>query len=245
MIEVYGPALAPPVEYSRWMLERMGVSFCFEPAAAGISAFRSWREKVPIELPLILVDGKPHGSFRHAFALVHGTLNAGAQNPQSAPDPMLAEDLFGSLFTQAVRCFYRTMLGTPEILKPLASRDAPMLHQWIIKGVYPLWRSVMTKGLKLDTVDAMADLAAIDGAFARVSERLRDRAFLNGDVPGADDRFFAVVASPVILPPGHPVPLPAVETLPDPLRSIILANRATPAGQLALRTYDSRAARSA
>lgn len=243
MLEVYGPPLAPPVEYTRWTLARMGIPYRFEPAAAGISAFRSWLNKVPIELPLILVDGQPHGSFRQAFALLHDVLNATAPNPQAKPDPAFAEDLFSHLFSPGVRCFYATMLSTPQMLKPLATHGVPMLHRLIIKGAYPLWRSVMTKGLMLDTTDRAADKATMDAMFARVAERLGNASFLGGAAPGADDFLFAACASPVILPPGHPVTLPPVDTLPDPLRSTITAYRQTAAGQLALETYHCREAR--
>ena len=62
VIQVYGPPLAPPVELSRWMLERLGIPYEFTPAAAGLSALRSWRCNVPIELPLLMVDGCPRAA---------------------------------------------------------------------------------------------------------------------------------------------------------------------------------------
>ena len=242
MIEVYGPPLAPPVEYTRWTLARMSIDFTFTPAAAGISAFRSRSNGVPIELPLILVDGKPYGGFRAAIALLHDVLNDKAAAPVPKPDPVLAEDFVAHLFGPSVRCFYATMLSAPALLKPLATHGVPALHRWTINGAFPLWRAVMKKGLGLDTIDRATDKAALDGVFARVAERLGTADFLGGDQPGTDDILFAACASPVILPPGHPVQLPPVDTLPEPLRSIIAGYRRTAAGLLAMRVYQHRAA---
>lgn len=118
MIQVYGPPLAPPVENARWTLERMERAYEFQPAAAGISAFRSWWNRVPIELPLMFVDGRPHGGFRESFALLHGALNASSKTPLPKPDAVFAEMLFCDLFGPGVRSFYRTMLDHPALLKP-------------------------------------------------------------------------------------------------------------------------------
>ena len=240
MIEVYGPPLAPPVEYSRWLLERMGSPFDFVPAAAAVSAIRSYRLKVPIEPPLILVDGTPHGGFRNSFDLLHDKLNAQAPRPQPKPDAEIVEDLFNNLFAQAVRCFYREMLGSPRVLKPMSTRGVSTWNRWVVDVGYPVWRWVLARGLKLDETDAAADEESMRGAFARIAERLGEQLFLAGSSPGADDILFAAIASPIILPSGHPVPMPDLAALPDPFRTIVEGYRATPAGQLALRTYARR-----
>lgn len=240
MIEVYGPPLAPPVEYARWMLERMELPHRFAPAAAGLSAIRSNRLKVPIELPLMLVDGNPHGGFRTCFALLHDSLNARAPKPQHRPEAALADDLFASLFTQTVRCFYRDMLGCPRTLKPMSTQGVPVWHRWFVKGAYPIWRWVLARGLKLGTTDAAADEQSIQGVFARIAGNLGGQPYLGGAAPGADDFLFAVVASPIILPPGHPVPMPDLAALPASFRATVERYRAMPAGQLALRIYAHR-----
>lgn len=242
MIEVYGPPLAPPVDHACWLLERMGLPFDFVPAAAALSAIRSSRLKVAIELPLILVDGAAHCGFRASFSLLHETLGSQAPNPQPKPDAALADSLFDDLFGQAVRCFYREMLGSPKLLKPLSTQGVPAWHRWVVHGLYPLWRWALAKGLKLDSSDAAADAQSMQRAFALIEAALGDKVFLGGSAPDSNDILFAVVASPVILPPGHPVPMPGLASLPAPFRAIVERYRAMPAGQLALRIYAARQA---
>jgi hypothetical protein len=149
-IHVYGPAMAPPVEYTRWTLDRMAVPYRFERAAAGLSAFKSWRLRVPIELPLLMIDREPHGGFRAAYEELHGRIAGMSPRPEPRLDPVRVDDLMANAFGQAVRCFYRTMLGHPELLKPLATDQMPFLHRFFIERFYPVWRWMMTKGLKLD-----------------------------------------------------------------------------------------------
>jgi len=240
MIEVYGPPLAPPVEYARWLLERMDFPFDFVAAAAGLSAIRSSILNVPVEPPLVLVDDKPYGGFRSSFALLHDTLNAMAPRPQPRPDAAFAEDIFDSIFTQAVRCFYRDMLTAPRVLKPMSTQGVPAWNRWVVKGAYPIWRWVLAKGLKLGTTDAAADHQSIQRAFDRVAERLGEQLFLGGAAPGANDILFAAIVSPIILPPGHPVPMPDLATLPAPFRATVERYRATHCGKLTLRIYAYR-----
>jgi hypothetical protein len=231
------------VEYARWMLERMELPHAFTPAAAGLSAIRSSRMKVPIEPPLVLVDGRPHGGFRNSFALVHDVLNARAPRPQAKPDPALAEDLFGSLFTQAVRSFYRPMLQHPQVLKPMSTRGVPAWNRWVVHGAYPLWRWVLEKGLKLGTSDQAVDDRSMQAVFARIADRLGGDPFLDGVAPGTNDILFAVIASPILLPPGHPVVMPVLAALPPTFRATVEHFRGLPAGKLALRIYAHRSAR--
>ena len=239
-IEIYGPPLAPPVDYACWTLDRMGVSYTKAPGAAGISAIRSLRNNVPIEPPLILADGTAHGGFRNTLAFLHGSLNAKAPQPQPDPNPALVEMIFKHLFGQAVRCFYRDMLRTPDTLVPMSTQGVPSWHRWAVTYAYPIWARVLTGGLRLDEVAPEKDMSDIELAFSRISDELGDRRFLAGDSPGSDDVFFAAVASPIILPPDHPVEMPDMSALPASFRGKVEAFRDTKAGALALRTYASR-----
>lgn len=242
MIEIYGPPLAPPVEYMRWVLDRMDAPYTLTASAAGFSAIRSRRLKVPIEPPLLVVDGTAHGGFRTCLGVLHQSLNERAPHPQPSPDAELLEMLFKNLFTQAVRCFYRNMLGAPQSLKPMSTRGVPTWQRWSITSVYPAWRWILARGLKLDANKAAVDEAAMQSAFAHVAGRLLDQPFLGGAAPGADDILFAAIASPIILPPGHPVPMPDLAGLPVRYRETVERYRATPAGRLVTRTYAQRAA---
>lgn len=237
---IYGPPLAPPVEYARWTLDRMGVPYRFERAAAGLSAFRSWRLGVPIELPLLTVDGKPHGGFRTAYEQMHGPIAAIAPRPEPMLNSAFVDDLMTHAFGPSVRSFYRVMLQHPGLLKPIATAGMPLSHRLFIDNLFSIWRWMMTGGLNLKRTFATSDLASIGGAFERVASRLNGGAFLGGDTPGGEDILFSVIASPIILPPDHPEPLPLVDHLPNPLRDQVRAFREMAAGQLVMRVYASR-----
>lgn len=240
MIELYGPPLAPPVEYARWMLARMGYRLDFVASAAGLSAIRSARLKVPIEPPLLLLDGAPYGGFRTSLALLHDRLSPIAPHPVAKPDPTFTDDLFATLFGQAVRCFYRDMLQAPKVLKPMSTTGVPAWNRWVVTCAYPLWRRVLAGGLKLNSMDAASDDRSMQQAFARVASRLGDMPYLGGTAPGAEDFLFAVMASPIILPNGHPVPMPDLTALPPAFQVTVERFRALPAGQLAIRIYQHR-----
>lgn len=240
MIAVYGPPLAPPVELSRWLLDSRGIGFDFRPLAAGLSAFKSRALKLPVELPIIMTAAGPIGALRPAFAFVAGA-DAGPSPPPF--DAALVAGIFDGLFSQGVRTFYFYMLDAPAVLKPLATRGVPFWHRIFIRLFFGWWRGLMRKGLKLDAYAPVPVRAEIEAMFDRVAALLPPgQPFLAGDVPGVADRVFAVMASPVLLPDGHPVALPAPQELPAPLRELLLALRAHPAGQLAQRVYATRAA---
>ena len=236
-IQLYGPPLAPPVELSRWMLERLGIPYEFSPAAAGLSALRSWRCNVPIELPLLMVDGVPSGGVRQAFALITGPVAAAYGKPPPNVDAAFAEMLFADLFSAGVRTFYSHMLPCPTVLKPLATASVPMWHRLLIRYAYPLWRWMMQRGPKLDTHDQAQAAASIAKCFAVVERRMDGRAFIGGDAPSDEDVLFAVLSSPVLLPPGHPVKLPPLDAMPAELGQMVARLRDTAAGRLAIRTY--------
>lgn len=239
-IEIHGPPLAPPVDYARWTLDRLGIPYKMVPSAAVISAIRSYRNNVPIEPPLILAEGRAHGGFRNTLAFLSEVQNTDASSLSLTPNPALVELLFKQLFGQAVRCFYRKMLTAPETLVPMSTQGVPAWNRWVVRYAYPVWARVLGRGLRLQEMSSEKDLADIEIAFNRIEEMLGDRVFLAGDVPGADDVFFATVASPIILPGSHPVAMPDLSALPAPFRSQVQAFRDTTAGQLAFRTYAAR-----
>jgi hypothetical protein len=202
-----------------------------------LSALRSWQCNVPIELPLLMVDGVPAGGLRQCFALISGPVAAAHGKPPLNVDPVFAEMLFAGLFSAGVRTFYWHMLSCPNVLTPMATASVPMWHRLFVRYAYPLWRWMMRRGLKLDAHDTAQAEASIRTCFAAVEKLMAGRPFMGGDTPSDEDVLFAVLSSSVLLPPGHPGTLAPLETMPAELRSLVVRLRATPAGNLALRTY--------
>jgi cytochrome P450 len=241
-IRLIGPPMAPPVELARWLLEARRRPHEFVTRAAGLSAFASIRHKVPVELPLLLFPEGPVGGLLPSLAAIEDRLAPRETLFPQAGDRAFVWTLGAELFAPAVKTFYARMLPHPRLLAPRATAGVPLTDALVVRLAYPAWAALMRSGLKLAEFDPEAAAAEIDRIFAEVGEALAGKAFLHGAAPGIRDVVFAVLASPVILPPGHPASIPRLEELPEPFREQVARWRATAAGQLALRVYEGRPA---
>lgn len=240
--KLIGPPMAPPVELTRWLLESRSRPHEFAPRAAGLHAFASIRRKQPVELPLILFPEGPVGGLLPSLAALEDRMAARETLFPKAGDREFAWKLGAELFGPAVKTFYASMLPHPRLLAPRATANVPWYDAMIVRLAYPGWRNLMRGGLKLAEFDLEAASKTLDRIFAEVAAELGARDFLHGKAPGIRDVVFAVLASPVILPEGHPASIPKVSELPEPFRSQVERLRATRAGQLCLRTYQRRPA---
>lgn len=240
--KLIGPPMAPPVELSRWLLESRNRPHEFVARAAGLHAFASLRHKQPVELPLILFPEGPLGGMLPSLDAIEDRL---APHETLFPQPGDREfvwKLGAALFGPAVKTFYASMLPHPRVLAPRATAGVPWTDAVVVRLGYPGWESLMRRGLELDAFDITDAAAAIDDVFARVQAELGREAYLGGHAPSIRDVVFAVLASPVILPDGHPGSIPLLEELPEPFRAQVERLRATAAGKLAQRVYEHRPA---
>ena len=120
------------------------------------------------------------------------------------------------------------------------SSGVPMRDKLVVRMAFPFWRKLMRGGLKLDEFDQAAAKATIERVFGEVARDMGRKPFLHGDTAGIRDIVFAVMASPVILPQGHPADLPLLADLPMDFRALVETCRAHPAGALAQRVYAGR-----
>lgn len=240
-LSLIGPALAPPVDLSRWLLNDRAIPYQFVRRAPGLHAFESRRRGMPIELPLILTAAGPVGALKPSLEWLDEQLAARERLFRTPEDRAFVLGLCTDLFGDAVKSFYAPMLNSRRLLLASALEKVPWTDSLFVRLLYPVWRWMMRKGLDLDAFDPDAAAARIDSVFARVEAELGDRPFLHGDAPGIRDIVFAALASPVILPDHHPALLPPVAELPDGLRAIVERCRGRPAGALAMRVYARRA----
>jgi len=238
--KLIGPPMAPPVELTRWLLESRNRPYEFVPRAAGLHAFASIRRKQPVELPLILFPEGPMGGLLPSLAAMEDRMAPRETLFPKPGDREFAWKLGAELFGPAVKTFYASMLPHPRLLAPRATAGVPWYDALFVRLVYPGWDKLMRGGLKLAEFDIAAASATIDRVFGEVEAALGKGPFLGGREPGIRDVVFAVLASPVILPEGHPASIPDVAHLPQPFRAQVERLRATKAGQLALRVYQHR-----
>jgi glutathione S-transferase len=96
----------------------------------------------------------------------------------------------------------------------------------------------MRRSLEIEPATIEKREREIEDTLARVDALLADgRPFLAGPALTLADVAFAVFASPAVLPPNCPSPLPPVEAVPQAMRESIERWRARPAGQYAIRLY--------
>lgn len=238
--KLIGPPMAPPVELARWLLESRNIPHEFVPRAAGLHAYESIRRKVAVELPLLLFPEGPVGGLLPAVAAIEDRLSPRETLFAAAGDREFVWKLGAELFGPAVKTFYASMLPHPNVLARRATANVPWTDALVVRPIYPAWANLMRSGLKLGEFDLDHAAAEIDRIFAEVAAALGGRAFLHGATPGIRDVVFAVLASPVILPAGHPASIPRLEELPERFRAQVERLRATAGGQLAQRTYEHR-----
>lgn len=243
-IKLIGPAMAPPVELQRWLLQSRSIPFEYKRRAAGLHAFASRRHKMPIELPLILTPEGPVGGLLPSLNWFDRIASGRGRLFRDEATHDFIAGLCGTLFGAAVKTFYFNMLRVPRVLVPAAIALTPRRDRLFVRLLQPVWIWMMRLGLGLKYYDPSAAEAAIDGAFSLVEARLKESGgpFLGGAEPSDEDIVFAVLASPVILPKGHPAVLPADEALPPAFRALVERFRARPAGALAQRVYEGRPA---
>lgn len=235
-VRLIGPPMAPPVELLRWLMQRHGIACVFQPRAAGLHVLQQRKLGMPVELPLILAPDGPVGGLRPSLAWLEGRLQQRGQALYpNAGDRLWVESAIAPLFPAAVQLFYWYMLNAPRAIIPPSVAGVPIGDRLTVQLGFPLWRGLLRRGLKLDEfVPAQAEAAI----FQQFDEMAAGPATA-GEL-GVRDIFFAVLASPVLLPPGHPARLPPVDSLPGAFRALVERCRTHPAGQHALRTYLGR-----
>ncbi len=233
-IRLIGPPMAPPVDLMRWLMQRNDIAFQFQPRAAGLHAFQQRRLKVTLELPLMLTPDGPIGGLRPTLAWVL------RQSGKAPPTGALYDQMVAGLFPGAVQLFYAHMLPHPHALIGPSVAGVPFLDRMVVTLLYPLWRRLLFGGLKLEEFSSSDGEVRIAAVFDALAEALLSQPFLSGDEMGVFDLVFATLASPVLLPPGHPATLPALSTLPAEFARIVARFRAHPAGQHALSLYRDR-----
>lgn len=240
-IRLIGPPMAPPVELLRWLMQVHCVAHDFEPRAAGLHGTLQRKLGLPIELPVLLMPEGPVGGLRPSLAALDGLLGKSGGSLYSMPgDREWAEALIAGLFPGAVQMFYWHMLPKRSAIVPPSVAGVPTGDRLAVTLGFPFWRMLLRRGLKLEDFDPVAAEARILEGFERVAADLGGKPWLSGKRACFRDLLFAVLASPVILPPGHPASLPPMDTLPPAFRAMVERMRAHPAGRHALKVYSVR-----
>ena len=231
-------------EKVRWALDRQRIPYREEGHAPLLHALSTLPATgFRVRTTPVLIDDNPGA--RHVIAdstdcLRYLATHYGASWLYAPPEAALLEDQLDSeLGPHTRRLVYFYILPDAGRVVPLLTRETPALEARLAAPLFPLIRRIMQRAMRIDAAGAERSREKVRQQLDLISERLRDgRRYLCGDALSAADITFAAMAAPVTLPPAYGrFELPALETLPPPLRDEIERARATPAGQLALRLY--------
>jgi glutathione S-transferase len=133
--------------------------------------------------------------------------------------------------------YFHLLMDRTRALTLMRIATPPLEHALVRLG-FPLMRQIMRTAMRLDSRHAERSRDKVRSLFDEVSRRLADRRpYLMGDRFGVCDLTFAAFATPLLLPPEHPLERRSTEDLPRALRDESRGLRDTPAGLFALRMY--------
>ena len=231
-------------ELVRWLLERAGLPFHEEFHAPLLHILATLRVHGGVEAPVIVTR---NGAWTTLLGQIYaidahapwGSKIFGETEPERLANTHFIAAIL-PLFGDAPRQYvYAAVLPDRRIMTPIACAGAPAWERAVVKRLYPLWRLLTTKALKINA----ATLAAAPGIIDRVTEAIgaelarRGTPFLAGAAPGGVDAIISAMMSPLIFPPQYGGKLPALDEVSGALRAFILDIRSRPAGDLAMRTY--------
>ena len=244
-------------EKARWALDRAGVGYEEDAHPPIVSWLFTKRIKVagmstrPRQVPILVADGKVYPDSNdileyadghtpgHIAALCHlpdGDVRDGAKQAKFAELRKLFDE---SLGPASRRFVYGVLLeDAPVAMRVLSSAGSP-LERRIARSAFPILRTAIKKGLKIDADGIERSRKVIERVFATVAEHIADgRPYLLGDSFTAADLSFASLAAPLLFPKVYTTFCVPLEEGPRALVPLVEAYRATPAGRFALSLYD-------
>jgi glutathione S-transferase len=147
----------------------------------------------------------------------------------------------GDLATETAVFAYFHLLPHPDIMIEPLSDGLPAAEARALRGwAYTPLRQSLTLLLRLSAARAADALERIQAAFAYTEQRLSDgRAFMTGNELTLSDLALAAAVAPLLQPTGYGAPMPAVDAMPQPMRSAVGEFRSRPAARFIQRVYDT------
>jgi glutathione S-transferase len=134
--------------------------------------------------------------------------------------------------------FYGQILGSLDLVEKYALTDIPEFERRSFKKIFPYFKYYLSLRVRIQGTNP--DISSIRGVYDEVGDRLADgRPYLCGDRFTAADLTFAALSAAVILPSKYGVALPELGDMPPAMQPQIEELREHPAGQFALRMFDS------
>lgn len=226
-------------ERARWALDLSDVSYVEDPHLQMFHLRAVGRVSSGHQVPVLVTPDEVLTDSQDilAFADARGAaLYPEHYRPESCA---LELELAGPFGVETRRLGYYQFLKLPRAtLLKYNNHSAPWYQRAATWPLYGMLKQRVSAYLDITDETAKTAESEVFRVLDVVAERLSDgRPFLDGDTFTALDLTFASLLAPLISAPQYGIPLPPVPSLPEPLRSLVEALRATPAGQHALRMY--------
>ncbi|NSX54607.1 glutathione S-transferase family protein [Parasulfitobacter algicola] len=236
------------VDLGRWILQHHGVSYTERPHAPifHILALKAWGSGKE-DYPLWVKNGEKIPTVPQIMDYYETNGDPAKRlmpDPQTDPEANQTADELQhyarfTLGDCVVNWSYFHLLKTKSAVWPSITTGVPWYEKLTCLIAFPLVRSLMYKGLKLDQATADQALIQIYAGFDRFDALLADgRQYLVGRHMTYADLAVAVSLAPMILAQGYQGFLPNQAMCPDDMQVIYRQLRERPTGQFVQRIYD-------
>ncbi|MCA1284207.1 glutathione S-transferase C-terminal domain-containing protein [Salipiger bermudensis] len=242
------------VDLGRWLLSHYGVSYRERPHAPifHVLALKSWG--VSAEGYPLLVSADRGTKSAGIQAILDQLELKAAPDKRLWPDKMveperwkevdtLQHDARFGIGTAVVQWSYWNLLKYKPVVWPSLTTGVPWYETLTLRLAFPVIRSLMYKGLKLDQSVADSALETIHAGFDRLDARLSDgRRYLVGETLTFADLATAASLAPMVLAQGYHGMLPLEARCPVFMQEIYKPLRQRPTGRYIQRIYDTHRA---
>jgi glutathione S-transferase len=224
-------------EKARWALDRAGVAYAEDGHLPLFHYLATLRARGGRTVPVVVAGDRVLADSTDIVAWADAHRPGSLLPPDPAEALALEDDFDRDLGPATRRWAYFHLLPVREAMATMTS-VVPRWELAALRVTRPVAFGFMRRGLKIDAAGVERSRVKIEETFARVGERLRDgRRYLAGDRFTVADLTFAALATPILYPPEHPIPMPPVAVFPPEARAQIDRWRASPAGTYARRMY--------
>ena len=236
-------ALSHYCEKVRWALDYLNIDYVEENHAPPFH--RQYTSRYGgSTVPVLVTDEKAivdSQDILHYLDTISTVKKLYPQNSELRDRVETLEKLFDEKLGVATRrCGYYYAIDKPWKIALAWGKNAPWMEKIKCAIAFPKIPDLLKQKYNVTPEGKDAAWQDIKEVFGVVNQKLNsDRPYLVGDNLSAADLTFAALASPLLRPNNHPVYNSQLPKLPPESVSVIEELRATPAGELVMRMYQT------
>jgi glutathione S-transferase len=232
-------------EKARWALDRAGVKYVERAHVQAIHRFATRRAGGGLTAPVLLcADGAIADSadiLAWADEQSPPLRSLYPQSPERAADVRRLEDYFNTSLGPQSRCWlYQQLRERRDLALSYGCAGVPAWELMTLRLGYPALIAIVAHVLDVTPATGRRSEYEVRAVFDAVDEYLSDgRPYLCGEEFTAADLTFSALAAPMLMPANYGVQLPQPDELPPYTAGVVRELRAHPAGEHALRMFET------